>query len=126
MEGALGSLFNMGGNNRGQRRRGRRGARSEGVKSGGGGNAVELRLGYGRGVPVEDCIATTGSMPGKGCDTMGVEGRGDCVGSAVKERERSKVTVDGKYFSKEIGGVDEAGKEYKAEEMLACPLLKPV
>ena len=126
MEGALGSLFNMGGNNRGQRRRGRRGARSEGVKSGGGGNAVELRLGYGRGVPVEDCIATTGSMPGKGCDTMGVEGRGDCVWSAVKEREGSKVTVDGKYFSKEIGGVDEAGKEYKAEEMLACPLLKPV
>jgi hypothetical protein len=44
----------------------------------------------------------------------------------VKEREGSKVTVDGKYFSKEIGGVDEAGKEYKAEEMLACPLLKPV
>ena len=70
-------------------------------------------------VPVEDCIATTGSMPGKGCDTMGVEGRGDCVWSAVKEREGSKVTVDGKYFSKEIGGVDEAGKEYKAEEMLA-------
>ena len=34
LEGALGSLFNMGGNNRGQRRRGRRGARSEGVKSG--------------------------------------------------------------------------------------------
>ena len=89
-------------------------------------NAVGLRLGYGRGVPVEDCIATTGSMPGKGCDTMGVEGRGDCVWSAVKEGEGSKVTVDGKYFSKEIGGVDEAGKEYKAEEMLACPLLKPV
>ncbi len=56
--------------------------------------AVELiRLGYIRGVPVEDCIVTTGSMPGKGCDAM---------------------------------GVDEAGKEYKAEEMLACPLLKPV
>ena len=126
MEGALGSLFNMGGNNRGQRRRGRRGARSDGVKSGEKKNAVELRLGYGRGVPVEDCIATTGSMPGKGCDTMGVEGRGDCVWSAVKEGEGSKVTVDGKYFSKEIGGVDEAGKEYKAEEMLACPLFKPV
>ena len=126
MEGALGSLFNMGGNNRGQRRRGRRGARSDGVKSGGKKNAVELRLGYGRGVPVEDCIATTGSMPGKGCDTMGVEGRGDCVWSAVKEGEGSKVTVDGKYFGEEVGGVDEAGKEYKAEEILACPLFKPV
>ena len=126
MEGALGSLFNMGGNNRGQRRRGRRGARSDGVKSGKKKNAVELRLGYGRGVPVEDCIATTGSMPGKGCDAMGVEGREDCVWGAVKEGEGSKVTVYGKYFGKQVGGVDEAGKEYKAEEMLACPLLKPV
>ena len=125
MEGALGSLFKVGGNNRGQRRRGRRGARSDGVKSGKK-NAVELRLGYGRGVPVEDCITTTESMPGKGCDAMGVEGRGDCVWGAVKEGEGCKVTVDGKYFGKEIGGVDEAGKEYKAEEMLACPLLKPV
>ncbi len=87
---------------------------------------VELRLGYDRGVPVEDCIATTGSMPGKGCDAMGVEGRGNCVWSAVKEGEGSKVTVDGKYFGKEVGGVDEAGKEYKTEEMFACPLLKPV
>ena len=32
--GALGSLFKVGGNNRGQRRRGRRGARIDGVKSG--------------------------------------------------------------------------------------------
>ncbi len=45
---------------------------------------------------------------------------------AMKEGEGSKVTVYGKYFGKEVGGVDEAGKEYKAEEMLACPLLKPV
>ena len=126
MAGALGSLFKVGGNNRGQRRRGRRGARSDGGKSGGKKNAVELRLGYGRGVPVEDCIATTGSMPGKGCDAMGVEGRGDCVWGAVKEGEDSKVTVYGKDFGKEVGGVDQAGKEYKAEEMLACPLLKPV
>ncbi len=65
-------------------------------------------------------------MPGKGCDAMGVEGGGDCVWGAVKEGEGCKVTVDGKYFGKEVGGVDEAGKEYKAEEMLACPLLKPV
>jgi hypothetical protein len=63
----------------GQRRRGRRGARSDGVKGGVKTNAVGLRLGYGRGVPVEDCIATTGSMPGKGCDAMGLEGRRDCV-----------------------------------------------
>jgi hypothetical protein len=65
-------------------------------------------------------------MPGKGCDAMGLEGRRDYVWGAVKEGEGSKVTVYGKYFGKEVGGVDEAGKEYKAEEMLACPLLKPV
>ena len=88
--------------------------------------AVELRLGYGRGVPVEDCIATTGSMPGKGCDAMGFKGRRDCVWGTVKEGKGSKMTVYGKDFGKEIGGVDEAGKEYKAEEMLACPLFKPV
>ncbi len=33
LAGALGSLFKVGGNNRGQRRRGRRGARIDGVKS---------------------------------------------------------------------------------------------
>ncbi len=49
--GALGSLFKVGGNNRGQRRRGRRGARIDGVKRGVKKNAVELRLGYGRGGP---------------------------------------------------------------------------
>ena len=32
--GALGSLFKVGGNNRGQRRRGRRGARIDGVNRG--------------------------------------------------------------------------------------------
>ncbi len=39
------------------------------------------------GVPVEDCITTTGSMPGKGCEAMGLEGRRDCVcvWGAVKE-----------------------------------------
>ncbi len=57
---------------------------------------------------------------------MGVEGRGNGVWGAVKEGEGSKVTVYGKDFGKKVGGVDEAGKEYKAEEMLACPLLKPV
>ncbi len=89
-------------------------------------NAVELRLGYGRGFPVEDCIATTGSMPGKECDAMGFEGRRDCVWGAVKEGEGSKVMVYGKDFGEEVGGVDEAGKENKTKEMLACPLLTPV
>ncbi len=124
LAGALGSLFNkVGGRNRGQRRRGRRGARKDGVKSGVKTNAVELRLGYGRRVPVEDCITT---MPGKGCEAMGLEGRRDCVWGGVKEGEGSKVTVYGEDFGKEIGGVDESGKEDKTEEMLTSPLLKPV
>jgi hypothetical protein len=49
LAGALGSLFKVGGMNRGQQRRGKRGARMDGVKSGVKKNAVELRLGYGRG-----------------------------------------------------------------------------
>ncbi len=57
---------------------------------------------------------------------MGFEGRRDCVWGAVKEWKGSKVAVCGKDFGKEVGGVDEAGKEYKAEETLTCPLLKPV
>jgi len=77
-------------------------------------------------VPVEDGITTTGSMTGKGCGGVGGGGIGDGVWGAVKEGEGCKVTVDGKDFGKEIGGVDEAGNEYKAEEMLACPLFKPV
>ncbi len=36
------------------------------------------------------------------------------------------MVVDGKNFGEEIGGVDEAGKEDKAEELLAHPLLHPV
>ena len=39
-------------------------------------NAVGLRGGQGWVVPVEDCIATTGAMTGKGCDGMG--GRSFC------------------------------------------------
>ena len=46
-------------------------------------------------VPVEDCIAMTGAMTGKGCGGMGGEGIGDGVWGAVKEGEGSKVTVDG-------------------------------
>ena len=89
-------------------------------------NAGERRLGYGRGVPVEDCIATTGAMPGKGCDGMGFEGRRDWVWGAVEEREDSNVTVDRKDFGEEVSGVDKTGKEHKTEEMLACPRLQPV
>jgi hypothetical protein len=37
----------------------------DGVNGGVKKNAVRLRVGYGRGVPLEDCIATTGAMPGK-------------------------------------------------------------
>ena len=72
-------------------------------------------------VPVEDCIATTGAMTGKGC-----EGIGNGVWCAVKEGEGCKVAVDGKDFGEEIGGVDEAGEEDKTEEKLAGPLPKPV
>ncbi len=77
-------------------------------------------------VPVEDCIATTGAMTGKGCGGMGGRGIGDGVWDAVKEWEGSKVKVDGEDFGEEVGGVDEAGKEDKTEELLAGPLLEPV
>jgi hypothetical protein len=40
--------------------------------------------------------------------------------------EGSKVTVDGEDFGEEVGGVDEAGKEDKTEELLAGSLLEPV
>jgi hypothetical protein len=36
---------------------------------------VKLWGGYGRGVPVEDCIATAGSMVRMGCDGEGEGGR---------------------------------------------------
>ena len=45
-------------------------------------------------VPVEDCIATTGAMTGKGCGGVGGGGIGDGVWGAVKEGEGCKVTVD--------------------------------
>ena len=77
-------------------------------------------------VPVEDCIATTGAMTGKGCGGVGGGGIGDGVWGAVKEREGCKVTIDGENFSEEIGGVDEAGKEDKTEELLVGPLSEPV
>ncbi len=77
-------------------------------------------------VPVEDCIATTGAMTGKGCGGVGSGGIGNRVWGAVKEGEGCKVTVHGEEFSEEIGGVDEAGKEDKTEELLAGPLPEPV
>ena len=77
-------------------------------------------------VPVEDCIATTGAMTGKGCGGMGGGGIGNGVWGAVKEREGWKVTIDGENFIEEIGGVDEDGKEDKTEELLAGPLPEPV
>ncbi len=47
-------------------------------------------------IPVEDCIATTAAMNGKGCGgMMGGGGIGDKVCGAVKEGEGSKVTVYG-------------------------------
>jgi hypothetical protein len=49
----------------------------------------------GRVVPVEDCIATTAVLNGKGCGGMGGGGIRDGVWGAVKEGEGSKVTVDG-------------------------------
>ena len=77
-------------------------------------------------VPVEDCIATTGAMTGKGCGGMGGGGIGDGVWGAVKDWEGCKVTVDGKDFGEEIDGVDEAGKEDKAEELSTGRLLQPI
>ncbi len=77
-------------------------------------------------VPVEDGITTTGSMTGKGCGGVGGGGIGDGVWGAVKEGEGSNVTVDGKDFDEEVGGVDEAGDEDKTEEKLAGPLSEPV
>ncbi len=65
-------------------------------------------------------------MTGKGCGGMGDGGIGNGVWGAVKEGEGSKVTVDGEYFSEEVGGVDEAGRKDKTEELLAGPLPEPV
>jgi hypothetical protein len=36
------------------------------------------------------------------------------------------VTVDRENFGEEVGGVDQAGEEDKAEKVLARPLLQPV
>ena len=77
-------------------------------------------------VLVEDCIATTGAMTGKGCGGLGGGGLGNGVWCAVKEGEGCKVAVHWKDFGEEVGGVDEAGKEDKTEEMLAGPLPEPV
>ena len=49
-------------------------------------NAVKLGGGYGRGVPVEDCIATTASMVRMGCDGEGGRCKKGRVWGAMKER----------------------------------------
>ncbi len=48
------------------------------------------------------------------------------VGGAMKEGKGGNVAIDREDFSEEIGGVDEAGEEDKAEKVLAHPLLQPV
>ena len=48
------------------------------------------------------------------------------IGGAVKEGKGGYVAVDGKDLGEEVGGVDEAGEEDKAEKVLAHPLLQPV
>ena len=48
------------------------------------------------------------------------------VGGDVKEGEGGNVTVYREDFGKEVGRVDEAGDKYKAEKILAHPLLQPV
>ena len=77
-------------------------------------------------VPVEDCIATTGAMTGKGCGGVGGGGIGNGVWGAMKEGEGCKVTVDGEDFSEEVSGVNKARKEDKTEKVLTSPLLDPV
>ena len=44
----------------------------------------------------------------------------------MKEGEGGYVKVDGKDLGEEVGGVDQAGEEYKAEKILAYPLLQPI
>ena len=48
------------------------------------------------------------------------------IGGAVKEGEGGYVAVYGEDLGEEIGGVDQAGEEYKTEKVLAHPLLQPV
>jgi hypothetical protein len=48
------------------------------------------------------------------------------VGGAMKEGGKGgNVAIYREDFSEEVGGVDEAGEEYKAEKMLSHPLLQP-
>ncbi len=65
-----------------------------------------------------DCMAAIGTILGVGCDGEGDgdKNKGVIIGSAVKEGGDFNVAVDGKDFSEEVGGVDEAGEKDKAEE----------
>ena len=84
MVGALVPLLKDGERTREEHRRVRRDAggvrKTEGTK-----NAVKLGGGYGRGVPVEDCIATTASMVRMGCDGEGGRCKKGRVWGAMKE-----------------------------------------
>ncbi len=58
-------------------------------------------------------------------------GWGGCFGfedsrGCQKEGKGGNVAIDREDFSEEIGGVDEAGENDKAEKVLAHPLLQPV
>ncbi len=76
------------------------------------------------------CVPTTGSSVGWLC--VGGVGVGEIVwglrivGGAVKEGKGGNVAVYREDFGEEVGGVDEVGEEYKAEELLAHPLLQPI
>jgi hypothetical protein len=50
------------------------------------------------------------------------------VGGAMKEGKGGNVAIYRENFSEEVGGVNEAGEEYKykAEKLLAHPLRQPV
>ena len=48
------------------------------------------------------------------------------VGGAMKEGKGGNVTVYRKDLGKEVGRVDEAREECKAEKVLAYPLLQPI
>jgi hypothetical protein len=63
---------------------------------------------------------------GMWCDGKGGGGEKYRVWDAMKEGEGSHVAVDRKDLGQKIGGVNEAGKEDKTEELLRGPLLKPV
>jgi hypothetical protein len=64
---------------------------------------------------------------GRGVEAKGCGDLEIMIGGTVKEGEGCNEAEDGKNFDgEEVGGVDEAGNEDKAEELLARPLLRLV